>query len=59
MLGLGMWVFSATFNKNYFSYIMVITFTNEKNRDYRENAYFSRRHLNILSHRVYRRHLSP
>jgi hypothetical protein len=36
MLGLGMWVFSAKFKKNYFSYLVAITFTDEKNRDYRK-----------------------
>jgi hypothetical protein len=33
MLGLGMWVFSAKFKKNYFSYLVAITFTDEKNRN--------------------------
>ena len=54
-----MWVFSAKFKKKYFSYLVAITFTDEKNRDYRENAYFYGRHLHILLHRVYRGHLSP
>ena len=40
-----MWVFSAKLKKNDFSYLVAITFTDEKNRDYRENAYFSGRHL--------------
>jgi len=32
MLGLGMRVFSATFNKKYFSYIVGITFISKKNQ---------------------------
>jgi hypothetical protein len=40
MLGLGMWVFSATFNKNYFSYLVAITFTDGKNRLQRKCLFF-------------------
>ena len=35
-----MWVFSATFNKNYFSYLVAITFTDEKNRLQRKCLFF-------------------
>ena len=35
-----MWVFSAKFKKNYFSYLVAITFTDEKNRLQRKCLFF-------------------
>ena len=40
-----MWVFSAKFQKNYFSYLVAITFTDEKNKRLQRKCLFFRKAL--------------
>jgi hypothetical protein len=54
-----MWVFSATCNKNYFSYLVGSHLLMKKPEITEKMPILPGRHLHILLHRVYRGHLSP